>query len=222
MRKNYQTMKQREKEEYEYSIFFQFLNEYFRELKYKKIDKEVILDFSLSKRDLSIYLAIVHESSFSRDWREISHHSIMNLTGVSQPNQSVAIKRLLEKNYLEVREGNKYNQYKIKRNPKKYFRLGLEQFEGLKNYKLFTRRLRTLVLSNGNENIPSLKRCKEICNKITYKERRAIELLYHNYDFKQEIDKWHFLQLKETRDYIESDLIDPIQLEELEKELGLK
>ncbi|MCK0109545.1 hypothetical protein MWU58_09585 [Flavobacteriaceae bacterium S0825] len=184
------------REEYEYSPLFIFIQEdWFQENElYKKIDIEIFLDCDLTINDLAIYLAIVRYSSFEDFYQNIPNQLITGLTGITQTNQSRSVKKLADKGYIEYIHSDYSNRYKVEVNPKKYLKVKLEQFNGLKYKTEYVRRLKGLILSNCGNCITTYKTSNKRCNnKLTRAEYKKIKKIYNdneNTDYENSVSNY--------------------------------
>lgn len=155
--------------------FFEHIQNVSHRVKYKKVDINIILDTSLTKNDLAIYLAILKNVNFDDTFTKITNKDITKITGIAQCKQGISIDKLITKGYIYSRLGDNCIEYIVMGIEDKFIKLPLEYFDGLKsNVKSFVRTLRYLSLSKGNDKLPSFK----ICNthtKISREEYRELK-----------------------------------------------
>tara|TARA_R110002050_G_C8865007_1_gene507708 strand:- start:112 stop:744 length:633 start_codon:yes stop_codon:yes gene_type:complete len=158
---------------------------------YKRLDYQIVFDNRLTKTDLAIYLAILKESSFKDMFKHISHKVITEITGVAQPNQARAIDKLEELGYIEIQTGQG-KEYKVNIPASNFLALSLESFDGLyKNVKNYIRNLKSLMLSNGNNKVPSIETCRKKLGKLNfreYKEYQAITNILDDIEIYKELN----------------------------------
>ena len=159
--------------------------------KYKKLDRQIILDAELSKNDLAIYLAILKSVNYDETFTKVTHKNITNITGIAQPNQGKSLNKLQDKGYIYSQLGDNCIEYVLGSASKKYIRLPLSYFSGLKHdVKSYTRKLRYISLSNGNNVLPT----KAICNKYTDVSREEYKIL-KSYESSSDVDIYESLQM---------------------------
>jgi len=145
--------------------------------KYKKVDERIILDEELSVNDKAVYLAILFGTSFDGKPQEIGHKRITKITGIAQNNQHMSIKRLESKLYINVSSGE-YGYAYTENRPKNFLKLPLKAFECIagdrRNYIL---RLMYIMLSDGNDQLPTFKTCKEKLPKLNRQKYRQLKSL---------------------------------------------
>lgn len=164
--------------------------------KYKKVDTDIILDTDLTKNDLAVYLAILRCVSYDGLHTKITNKYITHYTGIAQCRQGKSIDKLLEKGYIFQQQGENCYEYIIADISDKYMRLRLDYFTNLKgNIKDYTRKLRYLSLSNGNDRLPKLS----ACNKRTYISREEYKIL-KTYESKTDVDIYESLYNNDSND----------------------
>lgn len=189
------------------------------ERKYKKIDIDVILDTELTKNDLAVYLAILRCVDYSGLHTKITNKYITHYTGIKQQDQSRSIDKLLSKGYIYSQVGENCYEYIIADLGPKYMRLRLDYFTNLKgNIKDYTRKLRYLSLSNGNNRLPKLS----ICNKRTYLSREEYKVL-KSYESQTDVEVYESLYINDSKEVSKrSDAIMRTDLfEELRSDLSI-
>jgi hypothetical protein len=180
------------RQEFEVSGLIEFIREYTNSSDiYKKIDNKIVLDLELTKNDLAIYLAIVKHSSFKKGFMQRIHHvAIQNITGITQSNQVRSIKKLEDKKYITTSKVlGCTTGYSINMNPSKYLIVKMEQLNSSSSVIKHIRTLRGIVLSSGNNRIPSFKASEKKCNgKLSLKEWREIKKEYNDV-FERELEE---------------------------------
>jgi len=141
---------------------------------YKNLEHKIVLDPRVSKNELAIYLSILKESSFNGAFKAISHKVITNTTGILQPNQGKLIDKLESLGYIELRF-NESREYKIVSSGEPHLPMKLEHFNGIKgDIKNYVNKLRVVILSNGNDKIPSYKKCLDSLGKWSRRQHGEI------------------------------------------------
>jgi len=169
---------------------------------YKKVDYKVVLDGRLTTNDVAVYLSILKAISYTEGYKtKISSQYIKDSCGIVRQSQTKSLQRLNDAGYLEVTAGRYENAFTLKNlNPKHFLPIKLSQFDGLKNNKKeYVRRLRGIILSNGNNKIPSYKVCLKNIGKLTIKEYRKIKSAYqidNNSQLHEELDVHQYLSLE--------------------------
>ncbi|MBO6881450.1 hypothetical protein [Winogradskyella sp.] len=153
---------------------------------FKKIDYDVILNGSLSINDKAVYLAILRYISFTKTYKtKIASSQIEDITGIIQQNQTKSIKKLMDVGVISVFGSRFENTFLLTKEPKTFLPIKLEQFEGIKYYrKNYIRRLTGIMLSNGNNQIPTYRTCLKKMGKLTVRELQKIKSIYNGeYEF---------------------------------------
>lgn len=159
--------------------------------KYKKVCKDIVLDTELSKNDLAIYLAILRCTNFDNTYTKITGAMITSITGIAQPNQRKSLSKLEEKGYIFWQGVNSSIEYVLGDISKRYIRLPLNYFSGLKHdINNYVRKLRYLALSSGNDGLPKLATCNRHTN-ISREEYRILK----TYESKTDVDIYELLKI---------------------------
>lgn len=152
--------------------------------KYKKVCKDIVLDTELSKNDLAIYLAILRCTNFDNTYTKITGAMITSITGIAQPNQRKSLSKLEDKGYIFWQGVDSGIEYVLGDISKRYIRLPLEYFGGLRNdINNYVRKLRYLSLSSGNDGLPKLSTCNRQ-TKISREEYRILKTYENSRDVK--------------------------------------
>ena len=222
------------KETHEQSELFQFIKENMTNYSYwRGVYNHVILDSSLNTNDIVVYLNIYKLAYKKGNSFPISYWKLTRETNMDKANLSRCISKLEDKGYIKRELNYKYS-YSIPINTKtSMLQIPIEFFDNmLINKKLFVNTLRALMLSYGNDIVPSYSACvtkmgsldrryysklKKIHNGLTdislYKSLDCIEeFMYHenniiDYEFANDIQEMvEEVPMKE----------EPIQIESLE------
>jgi hypothetical protein len=162
---------------------------------FRRVNHAVILDNRITFEDIAVYIGILYYSSIKKNYYQLIESSqIKNVTKVLQPNQSRAIRKLVEFGYIKVKH---FKDNKIKFcivEPKKFFRMKREQFDSMKySRKVWINIVIGLVLSNENNCIPSLEACRKKMGGIL--DGRKYQTIVEDYGKGEHIDTDNYLNL---------------------------
>ena len=148
-----------------------------KDVKFRKLFHNVILDSTLTTNDIAMYLSILKENYYLNKNRWYSQKRLSKTTKIAQPNISNHVKQLESKGYIGYKRGFK-SSYSVKSQGSKFYPLTSEHLEGLSvNKKLFIDMLRLLILSSGNDKLPPIKTCKKRFTKLSYRYYNEIKEL---------------------------------------------
>ena len=98
--------------------------------------------------------------------------------------------------YIEVRF-KECREYRIINSGEPHLPMKLEHFNGIKgDVKNYVNKLRAIILSNGNDKIPSYKICKESLGKWSRRQHRSI---IASFDGMFDIEIYESLKFAEVR-----------------------
>jgi uncharacterized phage protein (TIGR02220 family) len=145
-----------------------------KDIKFRKMFHNIILDSKLTTNDIAIYLSIIKENYYLNNSRWYSQERLSKTTRIAQPNITKHVKELESKGYIGFKRGFK-SSYSVKTQPSKFLPLTCKHLEGLSvNKKLYVDTLRLIILSSGNNTLPPLKVCKK---RFTKMEKRYYKKL---------------------------------------------
>jgi uncharacterized phage protein (TIGR02220 family) len=157
------------KGEYEYSELFIHIDRTIisnKGVKWRKGFFNAIFDNELTRNDLVVYLSILKENYFLDQMWSIRQNKLVETTRIKQSNIGLHTSKLVEKGYIDMKEGFNFS-YSVKEQNGKFLSLTKEHFKGLSiNKKLYIDTLRLIVLSSGNDTLPPMKNCKKRFPKI--------------------------------------------------------
>ena len=136
--------------------YFEHINEITTTNNYKKVDIDIILDTELTKNDLAVYLAILRAVNFNGNHTVITNKTITKYTGIKQDKQSRHIEKLMNKGYVYRMPSNGGYKYIVGEISNRFIKVTLDGFNNLESNVIdYTRKLRYLALSDGNDQLPS-------------------------------------------------------------------
>jgi uncharacterized phage protein (TIGR02220 family) len=145
-----------------------------KDIKFRKLFHNVILDSTSTTNDIAIYLGILKENYYLNKNRWYSQKRLGETTRIAQPNITKHVKELEIKGYIGFKTGWK-SSYSVKSQNNKFYPLTCEHFEGLGiNKKIYIDTLRLIILSSGNDKLPPMKTCQK---RFTKMEKRYYKIL---------------------------------------------
>jgi biotin operon repressor len=195
------------KETHEQSKLFQFIEENVTNYKYwRGVYNHVILDSSLNTNDIIVYLNIYKLAYKKGNWFPISYWKLTRETNMKKANLSKCISKLEDKGYINRELNYKYS-YSIPINRKtSMLQIPTEFFDNmLINKKLFVNTLRALMLSYGNDIVPSYSAC---VSKMGSLDKRYYSKLKNIHNGLSDVSLYNSLEDIEALENQENILID--------------
>lgn len=147
---------------------------------WRKIYRNVVFDSDLKKNELLTYLAILKEcykvgASESSKGKLIWQSTIAKLANISKSNIGNPIKGLEDKGYI-TRQGSSYKITKKGCSKQDYLPIPISHFDGIQVDKTkYINSLKALLLSFGNDTLPTMRDCKNKMPKIERQQYKTIK-----------------------------------------------
>jgi uncharacterized phage protein (TIGR02220 family) len=205
------------KGEYEYSELFIHIDRTIisnKGVKWRKGFFNAIFDNELTRNDLVVYLSILKENYFLDQMWSIRQNKLVETTRIKQSNIGSHTSKLVEKGYIDMKEGFNFF-YSVKEQNGKFLSLTKEHFKGLSiNKKLYIDTLRLIVLSSGNDTLPPMENCKKRFPKM---EKRYYKVLKDLRQGRSDVQLYESLKdLKVVQPIITSSLSESVKMDLVE------
>ena len=205
------------KGEYEYSELYIHINRTIisnKGVKWRKGFFNAIFDNELTRNDLVVYLSILEENYFLDQMWSIRQNKLVETTRIKQSNIGSHTSKLVEKGYIDMKEGFNFS-YSVKEQNGKFLALTKEHFKGLSiNKKLYIDTLRLIILSSGNDTLPPMENCKKRFPKM---EKRYYKVLKDLRQGRSDVQLYESLKdLKVVQPIATSSLSESVEMDLVE------
>jgi uncharacterized phage protein (TIGR02220 family) len=144
----------------------------------------------------------------------IRQNKLVETTRIKQSNIGLHTSKLVEKGYIDMKEGFNFS-YSVKEQNGKFLALTKEHFKGLSiNKKLYIDTLRLIILSSGNDTLPPMENCKKRFPKM---EKRYYKVLKDLRQGRSDVQLYESLKdLKVVQPIATSSLSESVEMDLVE------
>lgn len=188
------------KEEYEYSELYEYTMEHVMSegKEWRKLYTPILFDTNLTLNDKSIYLALLSKvykighmakknknSNKEEVYKGITQKELGEITSTHDCNVGRSIDRLIENKYITTKMKENTNTFHLLNMVKEdgsketFLPIPIDYFYNLSvNKKLFIDTIKVILLSYGNDRVPSMKSCQQRFELLSKKEYYRLKKLH--------------------------------------------